>query len=90
MAADMVQASQLFEELKNESWVLKAIEKHFAARDLKCDPRVQILILYFSEVVGVAVGVIQTCKEWAVLENKTEISMDDFCKFICPRIGFKI
>jgi len=67
----------LFDEMKKESWVLKAIEKHCAAVGLRVAKGVQIMILAISDgVIGYAVKYLRVIYDWATSEGNKEITMD--------------
>lgn len=91
IGANPNQAVEIFDALKKEGggWVAQAIEKHFGARHLTADERVMILILYFADgAIGKCVKTIEVCKTWADETRTRKVTLDDFCLFICPRLGF--
>lgn len=79
---------KMYNFLLAQSWVLEAIGKHAIARNLKISKSVQIMILTISNgAIGCAVKYLDVILKWSDLQNKKEISMNDFSTKIFP-FGF--
>lgn len=68
---------EMFEDLKKQSWVLQAIEKHFKARELIVEKEVQMMILIMGNgVVGRCVQFIDFIEKNA--KGSTTVTFQDY------------
>ena len=68
-----------YRDMLEQSWVLKAIEKHCEAFQLECEKSVQIMILSIGDgAVGRCVKLLDIVHEWAHRSGQKKITIDDF------------
>ena len=78
----------MYEDLIQQSWVLKAIGKHCEAFELECEKSVQIMILTIGDgVVGHCVKYLNIVHEWAHRSGQKQVTIEDFATKIFP-FGF--